>query len=127
MAQPPGPYGPPPVPQPYQPPAVPAYAPAYVPPTEGGAVWALVLGVLGFVACPIFGLIAFFLGGSALDRIRASGGQLQGDGIARAGRYLGCINVILWLLGLILVLGSCALGAASIFTQLPQLIPSPST
>src|ERR1700682_2662451 len=54
---------PPPSMQPYATPQPAAY---YIAPTDGGAVWALVLGVLGFVTCPIIGLIAFFTGSSAL-------------------------------------------------------------
>jgi Domain of unknown function (DUF4190) len=99
----------------------------YVPPTDGGAVWALVMGVLGFVTCPIIGLIAFFTGGSALSRIAASQGRLQGDGIARAGRILGCINVLLWLLGTIgvfLAFAACGLGISQL-SHLPFPSPSP--
>jgi uncharacterized protein DUF4190 len=109
--------------QPYAPPQPAAY---YVAPTDGGAVWTLVMGVLGFVFCPILGLIAFFTGGSAINRIQASQGRLQGDGIARAGRILGCINVILWLAGFIGVFLSfavCGLGLSTL-SHLP--IPSPS-
>jgi hypothetical protein len=98
----------------------------YVAPTDGGAVGALVLGILGFFICPILGLIAFFTGSSALNRIQASQGRLQGDGIARAGRILGCINVLLWLLGVIglfFVFAVCGLG----LSQLSHIqIPSPS-
>jgi len=114
---------PPPSIQPYATPQPAAY---YIAPTDGGAVWALVLGVLGFVTCPIIGLIAFFTGSSALSRIAASQGRLQGDGIARAGRNLGCINVLLWLLGVIgifFVFAACGLGVS----QLSHLtFPSPS-
>ena len=109
-----------------QPYATPQPAGYYVAPTDGGAVWTLVMAILGFFLCPILGLIAFFTGGSALSRIKASQGRLQGDGIARVGRILGCVNVILWLLGAIgifLAFAVCGLGLASL-SHLP--IPSPS-
>jgi hypothetical protein len=98
----------------------------YVAPTDNGAVWTLVLGILGFFICPILGLIAFFTGGSAISRIQASQGRLHGDGLARVGRILGCVNVILWLLGVLSVFfafAACGLGLSSL-SHLP--IPSPS-
>ena len=85
----------------------------YVAPTDGGAVWTLVMAILGFFLCPVLGLIAFFTGGSAVSRIQASQGRLQGDGIARVGRILGCF----------LAFTVCGLGLASL-SHLP--IPSPS-
>jgi hypothetical protein len=109
--------------QPYAPQPPAGY---YIAPTDGGAVWTLVMAILGFFLCPILGLIAFFTGGSALSRIQASQGRLQGDGIARVGRILGCVNVILWLLGTVGVffaLAVCGLGLSSL-SHLP--IPSPS-
>jgi len=109
--------------QPYGAPAPAAY---YAAPTDNGAVWTLVLGILGFFICPILGLIAFFTGGSAISRIQASQGRLNGDGIARVGRILGCVNVILWLLGILgafLLFAACGAG----LSQLSHLsIPSPT-
>ena len=109
--------------QPYSAPEPPA---SYAAPTDDGAVWTLVMAILGFFICPILGLIAFFTGGSAISRIHASQGRLQGEGIARVGRILGCVNVIIWLLGIIgifLIFAACGAG----LTQLSHLpIPSPS-
>jgi hypothetical protein len=98
----------------------------YAMPTDDGAVWTLVLGILGFFICPILGLIAFFTGGSAISRIHASQGRLHGEGIARVGRILGCVNVIIWLLGVIgafLLFAACGAGLSQL-SHLP--IPSPS-
>lgn len=109
--------------QPYGAPEPPAY---HVAPTDTGAVWTLVLGILAFFTCPILGLIAFFTGGSAINRIQASQGRLDGDGIARVGRILGCVNVVLWLVvtvGLFLVFAACGVGLSQL-SHLP--IPSPS-
>lgn len=109
-----------------QPYGAPEPAGYYVAPTDNGAVWTLVLGILGFFICPILGLIAFFTGGSAINRIQASQGRLHGDGIARVGRILGCVNVILWVLGILatfLIFAACGVG----LSQLSHLtIPSPS-
>jgi hypothetical protein len=109
-----------------QPHGVPEPGAFYVAPTDNGAVWTLVLGILGFFICPILGLIAFFTGGSAISRIRASQGRLHGDGIARVGRILGCVNVLLWLLGIVgafLLFAACGVGLSQL-SHLP--IPSPS-
>jgi hypothetical protein len=100
-----------------------AYVPTAIAPTDGGAVWAFVMGLLSWFMCPLLGVIAFFVGGSALNRIRASRGALRGDGLAHAGRALGCLANSIWLLALLLVFGACSLGALS---TVPFLHPSPS-
>jgi len=81
------------------------------------------MGILSWFTCPLLGIIAFFVGGSALNRIRANGGALRGDGLAHAGRALGCLANSFWLLALLLVFGACSLGAIS---TIPFLHPSPS-
>jgi hypothetical protein len=84
---------------PYHPP------PNYPPPagsrpvvTDGRAVAALVWAILGLIfALPlglpgmIGGPIAYFLGGSARERIAESNGALTGLGAARAARIIGII------------------------------------
>jgi hypothetical protein len=96
---------------PYQPP------PSYPPPvgatravTEGRAVSSLVWAILGLVfAIPlglpglIAGPVAYFLGGSAKQRIAESNGALTGASTANAGRILGvittavgCLVTLLW-------------------------------
>src|SRR5256885_4848667 len=127
--------GPPPAPT--GPPAqlstpTPAYSatPAYLPlsavmPTDAGAVWAFVMGILSWFTCPLLGVVAFFVGGSAVDRIRASRGNLRGDGLAHAGRALGCLASSAWLLALIVLFGACSLGVIGA-GALPSLFPSPT-
>jgi hypothetical protein len=38
--------------------------------------------------------VAYFIGNSSLNRIRASGGTLGGEGLAKAGRILGIIGTV---------------------------------
>ena len=65
---------------------------------SGRAVASLVLGVCG-IACCFLGPISLLLGNSALGRIRASGGALGGEGMARAGRILGIVGTVILVLG----------------------------
>lgn len=73
-------------------------------PTSTMAVISLIAGVMGFTLFPVAGsLIAVVTGLLARREIDASGGALQGDGLALAGEVLGGIGVALSLLGLCLV------------------------
>lgn len=105
-------------------------APAYLPlsavmPTDAGAVWAFVMGILSWFTCPLLGVVAFFVGGSAVHRIRASRGTLRGDGLAHAGRALGCLASSAWVLLLVVLFGACSLGVIGA-GALPSLFPSPT-
>ena len=114
------PYGPPPgapptpAPNPFAPPSVygapsPYAAPApgpyaqYPPPyppsgfqtatTNGLAIAALVLGLVGWIACGVGSVIAVILGFVAQAQIRDSRGRQGGGGLARAGIILGFIGI----------------------------------
>ena len=81
-------------------------APGYVaaPPTDGQAVAALVLGIIGLpFICPILvpSIIALVLGRQAQKRVEASGGALTGAGIAKAGWILGIIGIVLPVLAIL--------------------------
>lgn len=84
---------------------------ASTPPTDNQAVVALVLGICS-VFCCFLGPVAFFLGNSALRRIRGSGGTVSGEGMAQAGRILGIIGTVLLALGVLWVVIAIA-GAVS--------------
>ena len=78
----------------------PYYAPAG-PKTSGQAIAALILGIASFVVCPIVpAIIALILASSAKREIRASGGALEGESLATAGKVLAIINLALGVLGL---------------------------
>ncbi|MFP5363388.1 MAG: DUF4190 domain-containing protein [Thermoleophilia bacterium] len=66
--------------------------------TGSGAVASLVLGVLGIVLCPICAPIAWSLGRTAEREIDASGGRLDGRGLATAGKITGIIGTVLLIL-----------------------------
>jgi hypothetical protein len=65
-------------------------------PTPGKAIAALVCGILGITMCGCFplGIVAWVLGKQAEREILASGGALQGEGIAKAGWITGIIGTI---------------------------------
>lgn len=93
-------------PPPYPPPP---YAP---PPTEGRAVAALVLGVVGLFLCgPFASVPAIVLGRLAVRTIDASQGRLGGRGIATAGFVLGIVATVVWTLVILLVIGLFAFSA----------------
>jgi Domain of unknown function (DUF4190) len=104
-------------------PAQPATPPTTVLPFEQEAVWALVLGIVSWFTCPVLGIAAFFIGGSALKTIRKSRYTVRGDGLAHAGRALGCLANLFWLLAILVIFGAFSLGAIGVNTFLH---PSPS-
>ncbi len=98
QAPPPGP-PPPPYPnaQPYNAPYGYGYPQGpYAPSTNGLAVASLVLGIVGWMLCFIGPAVAIVLGVIGRNQIRASGGQQQGEGLAKAGIILGGITLALW-------------------------------
>jgi hypothetical protein len=127
---PPLPAGPPPQsasPNPYAPPAAygppGAYAPSpagpygqYPPPyppsgfhapaTNGLAIAALVLGLVGWVPCGVGSILAVVLGFVARTQIRNSQGRQGGDGLALAGIILGFLAIAFWIA--IFVVGTIA-------------------
>ncbi|HVE76416.1 MAG TPA: DUF4190 domain-containing protein [Actinomycetota bacterium] len=70
--------------------------------TDGQAVAALICGILGLFACPlVLSIVAIILGKQSSKSIRASGGALDGEGMAKTGLILGIIGTAFW--GLFLV------------------------
>ena len=91
-------------------------APGYAgPPSEssGRAVTSLILGIVGLVTClgPITGIPAMILGKQATREIDASGGRLEGRGLATAGFVTGLIATVLGVLGILLIVGLFAFGS----------------
>jgi len=104
-------YGSPPPPYGGQPPAYPpggGYAGGYgaaVPANNQKALWAMILGILGIVCCPIASIVALVLGIQSKKEIEASGGAQGGIGQAQAGFILGIIGCALWALGIVAYAG----------------------
>lgn len=72
------------------------------------AIWAIILAGVGVpglccfgVGGVILGAVAFFLGGSSMNRIQASNGTVGGLTLAQIGRWAGLAVAILGLLVLI--------------------------
>jgi hypothetical protein len=73
--------------------------PPWQPPDHPKAVTALVLGIVGVVACQVLSPFAWVIGKRTLDEIDASGGRYGGRGLAQAGYVLGIVGTVL--LGLV--------------------------
>src|SRR5947208_13401189 len=76
--------------------------------TEGLAVASLVLGIAGFVVCPLIcSVLAIIFGQQAKNKIRQDP-SLQGAGMAQAGFVLGIISLALGIILLIVVIIAAA-------------------
>ena len=126
---------PPPSPGPPYPGSQPPYpvVPGYVqaPPNDGGAIAALITGISSLVGaffCSPIGLIlgsvGLILGLMARSRIRASGGQRGGDGMALAGAITGGIGAALSVLAVVVTV--LFYGAFAALIASGAIRPSPS-
>lgn len=68
----------------------------YPKPEQG--VLILVMGILGFVCCPIFGVVAWVMGHTALNDIKAGRVDPNSKGLVQAGYYIGIASVLINLL-----------------------------
>ena len=65
----------------------------------GTAIASLVLGILGLISIgPLGAVPAVICGHMAMSRIKASGGQVGGDGLALAGLILGYMGIALMII-----------------------------
>jgi hypothetical protein len=104
------PQGPSQQPYPQQPPPY-GYVAPFPRQTAGGAVTALVLGILGLVMCgPFTAIPAIIVGRKATREIDASQGRLDGRGTAQAGYILGIVGTVIGGLALLFVIFVFALG-----------------
>tara|TARA_E500000081_G_scaffold59712_1_gene62344 strand:+ start:102 stop:356 length:255 start_codon:yes stop_codon:yes gene_type:complete len=77
---------------------------------EGG-VAIFVLGLLGMLLCQVLGIIAWVQGNTYLQKCRNLG--VEPEGIAVAGRILGMISSILFILSLVGILIALIIPAVS--------------
>lgn len=78
---------------------------------SSNAVIALVLGILSFIACSILSAIpAWIVGKKELNAIDAGRSPQAGRTMAKIGMWLGIINVILFIIGMIFVAFAVMLG-----------------
>tara|TARA_E500000331_G_C17034175_1_gene616500 strand:- start:536 stop:790 length:255 start_codon:yes stop_codon:yes gene_type:complete len=77
---------------------------------EGG-VAIFVLGLLGMLLCQVLGIIAWVQGNTYMQKCRNLG--VEPEGIAVAGRILGMISSILFILSLVGILIALIIPAVS--------------
>lgn len=65
---------------------------SYAKPHRGGML--LAFGICAWAVCAIFGIIAFFMAKTDLAEMRAGIMDPAGEGMTKAGYYLGMINMI---------------------------------
>ncbi len=102
---------PPPPPPPPPPPGSPQYGFTPTPPAgnQGGsassnAIIALVLGILSYIMCPVILAIgAWIMGNNELKAIDSGQSPEAGRSLANIGKWLGIVNIILSVIGLIIV------------------------
>jgi hypothetical protein len=78
----------------------------------GGAVAALVLGIVSVILCPLCGPVAWSLGRTAERQVDAAGGRLGGRGLATAGKVLGIIGTALLVVLILFVVFGIVLGSS---------------
>lgn len=94
----------PPIPTPMSPTPMNSAVPAGPPVLDKGARTSLILATVGVFFCGIFGgVAAIYEGSKARTRIRRSGGQLEGDGLALAGIIIGSITTAVWLIAVVMI------------------------
>ena len=82
-------------------------------PNSNMAMASLVLGILGWTIAPgLASIAAIITGHMAKNEIKASMGQLGGDGMATAGLIMGYANVAIGLCVCLAVAGMMAMGVA---------------
>lgn len=84
------------------------YAP--IPPKHPQATTAMILGILGLVACGVLAPFAWYIGAKAVREIDASGGAYSGRSEANAGKIMGIIESCLLVLVLIALVGFLVIG-----------------
>lgn len=74
-------------------------------PTDDRAVMALVAAVGGWVLCPfVLHAVGWVLAGRSLAAIRASDGELRGEGLAIAARAVAVVGVVVYAAAVLLLL-----------------------
>jgi hypothetical protein len=75
----------------------------------------MVLAIGGWLVCPIvLHVVAWVLANSALQTIRASGGTVGGDGLAKAARIIAIVGLVLYGVGILLFVFVALAGLLSV-------------
>ncbi len=70
----------------------------------------LIFGILGLVACPPFGVVAWIMGNGDLKKMTAGEMEPEGEGLTKAGKICGIITVVIYILIVIGIVLAVALG-----------------
>lgn len=79
-------------------------------PEQSQATLALVLGIIGLVACQILGPVAWIIGNNELKAIDEGRRPPENRGNANAGKILGIISTVLLALGLLALFAVLVIG-----------------
>jgi uncharacterized BrkB/YihY/UPF0761 family membrane protein len=78
-------------------------------------VMILVFGILGLMACFIFGIVAWVMGKGDLEKMKRGEMDREGEALTRVGYILGIVSTVLvlvlfviWLLVVVLAVGAGA-------------------
>ena len=76
-------------------------------------MWSLILGISSLICLGFLGGVpAIFLSTAAKRRIRRSGGNLTGSGLATAGLITGIIGTVFSVLGFLLIVAAASHGSS---------------
>lgn len=85
---------------------------------SSAAIWALVLGILSWVACGIIAAIpAWIVGKKEINAINAGQSDQAGKTMSQIGMWLGIIQVIISIVALIVVIFVLILGGFAAFME----------
>ena len=84
-----------------------------VKPHRGGMI--LAFGIVGFLCCIIFGILAWVMGNGDLKEMAAGRMDPAGEGMTKAGKIIGMIACILNIIGLVVWVALMVLGGAAAF------------
>ena len=75
-----------------------------------------VFGILGLILCVPLGLVAWIMGSSDLKQMNAGTMNPEGRGMTQAGKILGMIATLLWIIGIAIwiAIAFLAIGAATV-------------
>jgi hypothetical protein len=77
----------------------------------------LVFAILGLVACPIFGPVAWIMGNSDMTEIRAGRMDPEGENLTNIGRIIGIIATALGVLDAVLICCLLAVVSGGVLNQ----------
>lgn len=79
----------------------------HAPRTEGSAIAAFVVSIVGLFICGVVtGIVALVLANNAQQKIAASGGQLTGSGFVTAARIIAIVSIVLSALGIVFLIAA---------------------